>query len=109
MYESILTAVLDNARFTEQIKRGQLNDDIISEAKEIDLGNGRVKRGRLKRVQNQRRIENDILTNAGRPIIPPPLRMYVLKTIHNIAHFGIDKTYAMLQDRFYWPSMLKLS
>ena len=48
VYESILTTVLDNARVTEQIKQEQLND-----AKEIVLGNGRVKRGRLKRVQNQ--------------------------------------------------------
>ena len=77
------------------MKWEQLNDDIISEAKEIVLGNGRVKRGRLKRVKNQLQIENDILTKVGRPIISPLLRIYVLKAIHNIARFGIDKTYAL--------------
>ena len=64
-----------------------------------------ITNGRLKRVQRNLRIENNILTKSGRPIIPAHLRNYVLSKIHNEAHFGTDKTYASLKERFYWPNM----
>ena len=44
---------------------------------------------------------------SGRPIVPPPLRKYIVDKFHKIAHFGSGKTYELLKERFYWPDMFK--
>ena len=59
----------------------------------------------MKRIQLQLRIEDGVLTKSGRPVIPPSLRKLIVTEIHNLAHFGTDKVYALLKDRYYWPSM----
>ena len=103
--EEKIYSVMDDGRLRAQIKAEQVNDLVINCAKDcvekgVALGNGR-----LKRVQKQLRIENGILTKSGRAIIPVSMRPHVLEKVHGVAHFGVDKTYALLKDRFYWPSM----
>ena len=47
---------------------------------------------------------------GNRLVIPnvPCLREALFYTAHNAAgHFGTDKTYAALQDSYYWPNMWK--
>ena len=48
-----------------------------------------------------------MLTKSGRPILLPSLRKLVVAEIHNIAHYGIERTYSLLKDRFYWPNMFE--
>lgn len=39
-------------------------------------------------------------------VLPPVLRSDVLNSLHDDnGHFGFDKTYALVKDRFYWPGM----
>ena len=64
-----------------------------------------LKNGRLKRVQQQLRIENGILLKSGRPVVPTSLRKSIVAEYHNTAHFGTDKIYSLLRQRFYWPNM----
>ena len=54
---------------------------------------------------NQLRVENDILTKSGRPVVPASLRKFIVTEIHQTAHFGTDKTYSLLKDRFFWSNM----
>ena len=96
----------DYNNFLEQIKLGQDADAVISIAKRSVLKGVTISTGRLKRVQNQLRIENNMLTKSGR-LVPALMRNYVLNKIHNMAHFKTDKMYALLCDRFHWPNMYK--
>ena len=98
---------VDNVSFTNQLKEEQSKDDVISAATKCILGNKPITSGRLKRVQNQLRVENGVLQKSGRPVVPAALRNYVVSEIHNTGHFGVDKTYGLLQNRFFWPSMYK--
>ena len=59
-----------------------------------------IKEGRLKRLSNQLRIESDILTTAGRPVIPLKLRIFIMEMYHNNAHFGTDKTHELVKQIF---------
>lgn len=67
--------------------------------------NSNISTGKLKRVQKQLRVENGVLNKSGRPVVPASLRKVIVSTFHNVAHLGTDRIYALLQDRFYWPSM----
>ena len=52
------------------------------------------------------RIENDLLTKSGRPIsLPSSLRKFIVHEFHSTAHFGSDKIYGLLKQRYYWPNM----
>ena len=48
-----------------------------------------------------------VLLKSGRPVLPASLRSYVFATVHGRYHFGVDKTYALLKERFYWPNMYR--
>ena len=96
---------IKKCNLSAQMKEEQDADPIISNVKRSMLDGVPILKGRLKRVQKQLRIENDILTKSGRPVVPASLRSYILSAIHDIAHFKVDKTYDLLRTRFYWPSM----
>ena len=78
---------------------------MISDATKCVLNGEKISKGKLKRVQLQLHVCDGILTKSGRPIIPPSLRKLIVTEYHNIAHFGTDKVYSLLKDRYYWPSM----
>ena len=103
--DKIFSTIVDNAAFVEQLKQAQDTDPILHRAKSLIQNSDNIVEGRFKRIQNQLRIENEILTKSGRPIIPASLRKFVVTEMHKSAHFGTDKTYALLQDRFFWPNM----
>ena len=67
--EALFSIVLEDTGFTAQIKRAQLDDDVISHAM-IQLENGELLSGGLKRVQKQLRIDDGVLTKTGRPVVP---------------------------------------
>ena len=97
--------------FRERLRAAQSNDTVIQRARE-DLGSfGHVKAGRLKRVSKQLRIEGDILTKSGRPVIPTSMYKCVIGEFHRVgdikSHFGVEKTYDVLKTRFYWPNMFE--
>ena len=103
--EEKIYLVLSDKNLLVQIKEEQIQDPLIKNAKHCIQQGVPLTKGRLKRVQRQLRIEKDILTKSGRWVIPASLRVHVLEKVHNVAHFGVDKTYSLLKDRFYWPSM----
>ncbi len=91
--------------FRVQLKEEQSRDPSISDATKCVLNGEKISKGKLKRVQLQLRVCDGVLTKSGRPIIPPSLRKLIVTEYHNIAHFGTDKVYSLLKDRYYWPSM----
>lgn len=59
-------------------------------------------------------VKNHLLMRRSRPpvpYVPPDLRRCVLSVYHdsaaNGAHFGRDKTFSKIRQRYYWPSMYK--
>ena len=47
-----------------------------------------------------------MLTKTGHPVLPASLRKFAVNEFHRTAHFGQDKIYAQLKDRYYWPNMI---
>ena len=103
--QNIYSVLFDNRNFMLQLREEHLSDPLINTAIKCITENKIITQGRLKRVQRNLRIENDVLTKSGRAVIPASLRNYVISQIHNEAHFGTDKTYASLKERFFWPNM----
>ena len=105
-FEENIYALFGNKEgFRVQLKEEQSKDPLISDATICVLNGEKISKGKLKRVQLQLRVCDSILTKSGRPIIPPSLRKLIVTEYHNIAHFGTDKVYSLLKDRYYWPSM----
>ena len=103
--EEKIYLILSDKSLHTQIKEEQAKDPILNAAKECVEHGVDLAKGRLNRVQKQLRVKNNILTKSGRLIVPTLLHRPVLEKVHGVAHFGVDKTYALLKDRFYWPSM----
>ena len=95
----------DGKSFFDQLVQEQNNDPVIGPAKRLIANESTVTEGRLKRVSNQLRIEDDVLTKSGRPVLPASLRRLVVSKFHEIGHFGTEKLHALIKDRFYWPNM----
>ena len=62
----------------EKLKTEQQNDFAIKYARRQIEADGTVSKGCFKRVRSQLRIENNLHTKSGRPIIPLTLRNYVI-------------------------------
>lgn len=63
-------------------------------------GNLVVDKGLLFRVVTSNKQEKRQL------VLPNALRSSVLTSLHDQSgHFGFDKTYALIKDRFFWPDM----
>ena len=101
--------VSDN--FRERLREAQAEDVVIQRAREDLSSLGHVKAGRLKRVSKQLRMEGDLLTKSGRPVIPSSMYASVIDEYHCVgdvkSHFGVEKTYDLLKTRFYWPNMFE--
>ena len=83
------------------MKFEQNADPVISVAKRAIETGEKITKGRLKRIQKQLRVEDGLLKKSSRLVVPASLRTYNLGEVHNPNHFGGDKTYALLQSRFY--------
>ena len=96
--------------FQERL-RPQANDDVIKHVCREMSETGTVTSGRLKRVRNQLRLEDGVLTKSGRPVVPSRMQKYVVTEFHKVgdakSHFGMEKTYEHLKQRFYWPNMFE--
>ena len=103
-FESKIYAVaIENKNFSDQISK-QCSDSIISMAKHLISNGLEITTERLKRVRKRLRVENDMLTKSRWPVLPLSLCKFVVAEIHSIARYGIEKTYSILKDRFYWPN-----
>ncbi|GFX47372.1 hypothetical protein TNCV_4691771 [Trichonephila clavipes] len=49
----------------------------------------------------------DVSREKVRPYVPEELRFEVFRSLHNLSHPGIRAMNRLIQDRFFWPSMLK--
>ena len=74
--------------FMQQLKYEQGNDPVIRDATDKLLRGIKIETGRLRHVQKQLRIENDILTKNGRLIIPKALRPFIVQELHKGIHPG---------------------
>ena len=101
----IYASYIQSDHLKQQLATEQLQDPLIQNAMRNIANNQPINNGRLKRVQQQLRIENDILLKSGRPVVPSSLRKYIVTEYHNTAHFGTEKIYSLLRQRFYWPNM----
>eukprot|EP00112_Aurelia_sp_Birch-Aquarium-sp1_P008079 Seg1885.5 transcript_id=Seg1885.5/GoldUCD/mRNA.D3Y31 product="Retrovirus-related Pol polyprotein from transposon 17.6" pseudo=true protein_id=Seg1885.5/GoldUCD/D3Y31 len=70
--------------FKEQLEAEQNSDPVVGPAKRLITEGNIIREGRLKRVSSQLRIEDNILTKSGRPILPASMRRFVTLTIHEI-------------------------
>ena len=104
-FEENIYTIEQDENFSTQISTEQCSDPVISAARECVEHKIPMKEGQLKRVSKQLRIQNGILTKNGRPVIPPSLRQYVVAEYHKLGHFGIEKLYSQMKERFYWPKM----
>ena len=98
---------VDRRDFVDELRDEQSKDDVIATAIRCINDNKPIEKGRLKRVQKQLRVENGLLKKSGRPVVPAALRHFVVAELHNTSHFGVEKTYSLVQDRFFWPNMFK--
>ena len=64
-------------------------------------------KGQLKSVSKQLRIEDQILSKSGRPVVPPSMRKCVITEYHKNGHVGSEKLFSIMQSGFYWPGMRK--
>ena len=84
--DKIYAVCADDDYFLHQLQREQGKDYIISDAKQKILDGIKVTYRRLRHVRKQLRIENDILTKNGRPMVPGPLRKFVTQEMHRTGH-----------------------
>ena len=105
LQRGVIYTIVDNHTFLKQLRMEQNSDLVISKAKQIVLQGELIEKGRLKRIQKQLRIENDLFRKNGRPILPTSLQKFIVHEFHSTAYFGSDKIYAQLKLRFYWPNM----
>ena len=103
--ENAFATAIDNTAFVEQLRQEQDTAPVINKTKRLITHGENIVSGRFKRVQNQLRIVNNILTKSGRPVVPPSLKNFIVSEVHCEAHFGTEKTYLLLKDRFFWPNM----
>ncbi len=102
-----LGTFLRSDNFLKQLVHEQSEDQIIRSPKQSIANKEPIARGRLKRVQKQLRIERKLLVKSGRSVVPASLHQFNVAEYHNSSHFGADKVYALLKQRFYWPNMFK--
>ena len=54
-------------------------------------------------------LENTLgqfLAHKGRLFVPKTLVLMVLQEFHDAhGHFGVNRTYAIIAERYYWPRM----
>ena len=104
-FEEVYALFTDSKNFTSQLKEEQQRyPAICSCMKQLSAGTSAL-HGHLKRVQKQLRIQEGLLSKSGRPVIPPPLIKLIITKCPNIAHFGLEMVYSLLQARCYWPNM----
>ena len=101
--ENVFATAIDNTAFVEQLRQEQDTDPVINKTKRLITHGENIVSGRFKRVQNQLRIVNNILTKSARPVVPPSLKNFIVSEVHCAAHFGTEKTYLLLKDRFFGP------
>ena len=105
--EKIYSMFTDGENFKSQLKQEQDNDPVINDAKQKVENNVEIQVGRLRHIKKQLRIEDDLLTKNGRPIVPPKLRKFVVTEMHKHSHFGREKLYTLVQNKFYWPNLFR--
>ena len=105
--EKIYAVFADGENFQQQLLQEQMQDPVISDAKDKVMKGEPIEAGRLRHVQKQLRVEKDVLTKNGRPLVPPTLRKFVLEKLHEGGHIGAEKLYQQIQRRFYWPNLYR--
>ena len=103
--ENIYAISATNMDFSEQLKSEQDADAITKYTKTCVMNKTAIEEGQLRRVAKQLRVVDGILTKNGRPVVPPSMRKFVVSEIHKLGHYGTEKLYDLVKNRFYWPKM----
>ena len=107
LFEDKVYANHSSQDFHRQLQAEQHCDPVVGPVKRLVSEGQTIQQGLLKKVANQLRIESNVLTKSGRPVLPASMCHFVTLSIHETAHFGTNKTYVLLKERFYWPNMYK--
>lgn len=103
-FEEHVLVTADN-NFHTTLAEEQKKDAVLGPCWRLVNDNKPVTQGRYKRVSRQLRVDDGVLTKAGRPLVPACLRKFVVSQLHSVSHVGVDKTYSLVKNRFYWYGM----
>lgn len=103
-FEEHILVTTDND-FHTKLAEEQKKDPVLGPCWRLVNDGKSVTQGRYKRISNQLRMVEGVLTKAGRPMIPACLREFIVSQLHSVSHVGVDKTYSLVKDRFYWYGM----
>ena len=109
----------------EDLKLPDKNDDMFPQADmvteqskctDITRIKSRLAKGTAKPSETRKHIiVQDIVYYISDPDNSPTLRLYVpshlrlavLKHFHNLGHYGIDRMFATIKPKYYWPNLFK--
>ena len=91
---------MGNKNFSDQTRGEQCSDPTVSMAKHLTSNSLEITTGCLKRVQKQLRVENDMLTKSGWPVLPPSLCKFVVAEIHNECTFWHQEDIQLIKGSF---------
>ena len=94
-----------DGNFRKYLAMEQLQDLLIQNAMRNIANDQSINNGALNRMEQKLWIENDILLNSGCPVVPSSLWKSIAAEYNNTAHYGTDKIYPLLRQRFYWHNM----
>ncbi|GFX21415.1 uncharacterized protein K02A2.6 [Trichonephila clavipes] len=89
-----LQHLADSQTKDEELKTLISSNDLSIKLKPLKMGNALE-------------IFCDVSREKVRPYVPEELRFEEFRSLHNLSHPGIRATKRLIQDRFFWPSMLK--
>ena len=89
----------------DRIAKGQLDDEIITNALAQMRAQGEVINGPLKRVREHLRDVGDQLYFQNRVVVPKQMRSEVIRRVHSQHHFGKAGTLQSVRKNFFWIKM----
>lgn len=93
-------------RIKHEIKSGNWPCSFQSQHQESFLLQREGEKLQIRNGLMYRRILRPTGKEVLQLVVPPKLRLQVLKQLHDdFGHLGIEKTTGLVRDRFYWPKM----
>ena len=92
--------------FREELRREQAADSAIATAIAQIRKNGCVSHGRFRKFGGMR-LEEGILCRGRRIVLPISMSSQVIQTLHELSHWGVQRTFDMIRQKFYWRGLFR--